>query len=37
MLQWNSKTTAVLMIALLLVLASLAGMFDLPDSLNFAW
>jgi hypothetical protein len=37
MLQWNSKVLAVLVITLLTALASLNGVFSVPELLNFAW
>jgi hypothetical protein len=37
MLQWNSKASAMLVIALLTALASFNGFLGLPELLNFAW
>jgi len=37
MLQWNSKASALLVVALLAALASFGGLLDLPQLLNFAW
>jgi hypothetical protein len=37
MLQWNSKASALLVIALLTTLASFDGFLGLPGLLNFAW
>jgi hypothetical protein len=37
MLQWNSKASVVLVIAILATLASFNGFLGLPEALNFAW
>jgi hypothetical protein len=37
MLQWNSKVSATLVIALLTALASFNAVFSVPELLNFAW
>ena len=37
MLQWNSKASVQLVVALLAALASFGGLLDLPQLLNFAW
>ena len=36
MLQWNAKKTALLLLAVSIVIAMLAGMADF-DGLNFTW
>jgi hypothetical protein len=37
MLQWNSKASAMLVIAVLATLASFNGFLSVPELLNFAW
>jgi hypothetical protein len=37
MLQWNHKRTALLVMALLIVIAALNGCLDLWDCINITW